>query len=165
MTRKCFYSFHYTPDNWRVSQVRNIGSLEDNQPASDNKWEEVTGGGDQAIKDWIQGQLIGRTCAIILAGKGTAGRKWINYEISEAWNKGMGVVVVYIHNLKNSLGEQTSKGGNPLDYVTLRKDNSKLSSVAKAYDPPFSLSKNVYDYITENLEEWVEEAIEIRKGF
>ncbi|MEW8354447.1 MAG: TIR domain-containing protein [Candidatus Thiodiazotropha sp.] len=25
MARKCFYSFHYNPDNWRVSTVRNIG--------------------------------------------------------------------------------------------------------------------------------------------
>lgn len=25
MARRTFYSFHYKPDNWRVSQVRNMG--------------------------------------------------------------------------------------------------------------------------------------------
>lgn len=165
MTRKCFYSFHYEPDNWRVSQVRNIGSLEDNKPVSDNSWEEVKKGGEQAIKNWILNQLNGRSCAIVLAGKETAGRKWISYEISEAWNKGMGVVVVYIHNLKNSKGLQSTKGGNPLSYVTMNRDNSKLSSLAKAYDPPYTDSAKVYEYITRNLESWVEEAIKIRNNY
>lgn len=35
MARRVFYSFHYVPDNWRVSQVRNIGAIEDNKPAKD----------------------------------------------------------------------------------------------------------------------------------
>ena len=39
MARKCFYSFHYQPDNVRASQVRNIGAIEGNQPVSDNDWE------------------------------------------------------------------------------------------------------------------------------
>ncbi len=37
--------------------------------------------------------------------------------------------------------------------------------VVKAYDPPYSRSVNVYDYITKNIEEWVEEAISIRNGY
>lgn len=41
MTRKCFYSFHYEPDNWRASQIREMGTLEGNRPATDNDWEEV----------------------------------------------------------------------------------------------------------------------------
>lgn len=44
MTRKCFYSFHYEPDNWRASQIREMGSLEGNRPATDNDWEEVKKG-------------------------------------------------------------------------------------------------------------------------
>jgi hypothetical protein len=29
MAKKCFLSFHYKPDNWRVSQVRQIGAIEE----------------------------------------------------------------------------------------------------------------------------------------
>ena len=68
MARKCFYSFHYKPDNWRVSTIRNIGSIEGNKAASDNDWETITKGGDAKIKEWIEEQMKGRTCAIILAG-------------------------------------------------------------------------------------------------
>lgn len=37
MTRRTFYSFHYMPDNWRGAQVRNMGVVESNEPASDSK--------------------------------------------------------------------------------------------------------------------------------
>ena len=57
---------------------------------------------------------------MILAGKDTANRKWINFEICEAWKKGMGVLVGYIHNLKDSAGEQARKGNNPLDHIAGR---------------------------------------------
>jgi hypothetical protein len=32
MPRKAFYSFHYVPDNWRASQVRNMGVVEGTSP-------------------------------------------------------------------------------------------------------------------------------------
>jgi MTH538 TIR-like domain (DUF1863) len=110
MARKCFYSFHYKPDNWRASQVRNIGVIEGNSPASDNDWEAVTKGGDDAIKRWISGQMNGRTCAVVLVGSGTGNRKWINYEIIKAWDDGLGVVGIYVHGLKDRSGETSSKG-------------------------------------------------------
>lgn len=28
MARRVFTSFHYVPDNWRASQVRNMGKIE-----------------------------------------------------------------------------------------------------------------------------------------
>ena len=65
MARKCFFSFHYVPDNWRASTIRQIGAIEGNQPALDNDWETVTKGGDAAIQKWIDSQMEGRTCAVI----------------------------------------------------------------------------------------------------
>lgn len=44
MARKCFYSFHYEPDNWRASTIRQIGAIEGNQPARDNDWESIASG-------------------------------------------------------------------------------------------------------------------------
>jgi len=162
MTRKVFYSFHYKPDNWRASQVRNMGAIEGNSPVSDNDWEEITGGGDSAIQEWIDNQLSGRSCSIVLIGQNTAGRKWINYEIEKSWNDGKGLVGIYIHNLKNKNGDQTSKGSNPFSSFTV--DDERLSNIVKAYDPPYSTSTNVYNHIKENIEDWAEEAIKIRNN-
>lgn len=164
MARRVFYSFHYKPDCWRVSQVRNIGTVEDNKPASDNDWETVTKGGDDQIKKWIADQMNGRSCTVLLIGKDTAGRKWINHEIIKTWDDKKGILGIYIHNLKNSSGEQSTKGSNPFDYITIAGTNNKLSSVVKVYDPPYSNSKDVYDYISKNIESWIDEAIKIRNN-
>ena len=93
MSRKAFYSFHFKPDSWRASQVRNIGVVDGNQPVSDNDWEDVKKGGDSAIQEWIDNQLAGRSCTIVLIGENTAGRKWIEYEIEKSWNDGKGSLV------------------------------------------------------------------------
>ena len=55
--RQVFYSFHYEPDSWRASQVRNMGIVEGNKPASDNDWETIKRGGANAIKRWINDQM------------------------------------------------------------------------------------------------------------
>lgn len=164
MGRRAFYSFHYELDNWRASIVRNMGSIEGNRPATDNDWENVKKGGDNAIENWIAGQMSGRTCTIVLAGSNTANRKWINHEIVQSWNKGLGVLVIYIHNLKDRYGRQSLQGNNPLEYITHGPTGKKLSTIAKAYYPPYADSKDVYDYIATNIESWIEDAIEIRKN-
>ena len=160
MARRAFYSFHYKPDNWRAAQVRNMGVITGNQPASDNDWETVKRGGDAAIKRWISGQMKGRSVAIVLIGEKTAGRKWIKYEIKKAWDDGKGVLGVYVHKLKDSDGNQSSKGRNPFDDITL--NGTKLSSIVNAHNPPYSSSTYVYDHIKDNLADWIETAIEIR---
>ena len=78
---RVFYSFHYQPDSWRVSMVRNIGALEGNEPAPDNDWETVKKRGNLAITEWIDRQMKGRSCTVVLVGSHTAERDWINYEI------------------------------------------------------------------------------------
>src|SRR6266849_2982853 len=100
MARRVFYSFHYKPDNSRAAQVRNMGVVDGNKPASDNDWEAITGRGDKAIEKWIDDQLDGKSCAVVLIGAGTAGRKWINYEIKTTWNNKKGLLGIYVHHLK-----------------------------------------------------------------
>jgi len=165
MARKVFYSFYFKEDNWRASQVRNMGVIEGNQPVSDNDWEQIKKDGDEAIKKWINEQLNGRSCTIVLIGAKTAGRKWIKYEIEKTWNDGKGLLGIYIHKLKDKDGNQTTKGKNPFDDFTIERDNSKLSSIVKVYDPHYSDSKDVYNYIKNNLASWVEEAINIRNNY
>jgi len=165
MSRNVFYSFHYKPDNWRASQVRNAGVVEGNLPCSDNDWESITGGGAAAIEKWIAGQMSGRSAAVVLVGNATAGRKWINYEISKAWTDGKGVVGVHIHNLQNSQGSQATKGSNPFDGLTMGSGGAKMSTIVKCYDPPYATSTKVYEYVSNNLADWVEEAIKIRNNY
>jgi len=162
--RQVFYSFHYKPDSWRVSQVRNIGVIEGNKPAPDNDWESIVNAGEQKIKNWIKEQMKGRSCTIVLVGENTAGRKWINHEIVESWNAGMGVVGIYIHGLKNKEEYISNQGKNPFDKITYGNDGKKLSAVVKCYNPAGSNSKERYAWISKYISDAVEEAIRIRNS-
>ena len=160
--RQVFYSFHYKPDCFRASTVRNIGAIEGNKPASDNDWETITSSGDEAIKKWINEQMKYRSCAVVLVGANTANRKWINYEIIKAWNEDKGVVGIYIHGLKNSQGNVSGKGNNPFDYIPYGDNGKKLSAIVKYYNPAGADSKEKYAWISKHLANAVEEAIKIR---
>ena len=118
--------------------------------------------GDDNIKRWINGQIDGRTVAIVLIGKDTYSRKWVKYEIKRAWEKGLGLFGIYIHGLKDQAGEQSEKGSNPFELFSF-KDGRKLSQVVKTYDPPYKCSTNVYDYIKDHISKWSEDAINARK--
>ena len=162
--RQVFYSFHYKPDSWRASQVRNIGVIEGNKPAPDNEWEKIASTGDEEIKKWIKEQMKYRSCTIVLVGNKTSNRKWINYEIVQSWNAGMGMVGIHIHGLKNNDGDTSEKGENPFDYITHGDTQKKLSAIVKCYNPAGTNSKEVYDLISKYISDAVEEAINIRNN-
>ncbi|HMO52381.1 MAG TPA: TIR domain-containing protein [Kiritimatiellia bacterium] len=164
MARRCFYSFHYNPDSHRASQIRQIGAIEGNRPASDNDWESVTRGGEAAIKRWIDNQLNGKSCTIVLVGAGTANRMWINYEIVKSWDAGLGVVGIRIHGLKNLQGQVSQIGANPFDYIIHGPTQNRLSTIVKCYNPSGLTSKDRYAWITQYISDAVEEAIVIRKN-
>jgi hypothetical protein len=109
--------------------------------------------------------MHGKSCVVVLIGANTAGRKWINHEIIKGWDDRRGVVGIYVHNLKNSNKEQSLKGGNPFANIRHGDTGQMLSSIVKAYDPPYYNSQYVYEHIQENLEAWVEEAISIRSRY
>lgn len=163
MARKVFYSFHYIPDAWRAAQVRNAGVVEGNQPVSDNDWETIKSSGDAAIARWIGGQMQGKSCAVVLIGSQTATRKWVRYEIEKAWADGRGVVGVYVHGLKDAAGRQATRGSSPFYGLTV--GGVSLYSVVEAHDPPYTTSDYVYGHIKDNLEGWVDRAVEIRKKY
>ena len=162
MARKAFYSFHYIPDNWRAGQVRGMGMIEGNQPVSDNDWETVTRGGDAAIGRWIATQMSGTSCTIVLIGNATAGRKWIDYELTKAWNDGKGLVGVHVHGLLDRHSQQTTIGSNPFTGFTVGPNKTPLQNIVRSHVPPYWRSTDVYAYIKSNLAQWVEEAITIR---
>lgn len=157
--KQCFLSFHYKPDSWRVQKVKNIGSIDEQTILTANKWEEIKKERDAAVEKWIENKMKGKECLIVLIGAKTAGRRWVKYEIKKAWAKGLGVMAIYVHSLKDANGEQSEKGSDP--FVGLKFDGESM--IGTIYDPPYKTSTYVYEYISDNIEEWVKSAIEARK--
>lgn len=165
--RQVFYSFHYEKDNWRVSQIKEMRFFSDDweiggqKLVSSNEWEEVKRRGDNAIKQWINEAMKNRSCVIVLVGSETADRKWVKYEIEQAWNSGKGLFGIYIHNLKDRNGNISQQGRNPFDCFTIQGSNRKLSDIVKCYNPN---PQDAYNDIRNNLLKWVEEVIRSRKS-
>ena len=157
--RQVFFSFEYNKDAWRASQVRNMGKVDSKSTFSDNDWEEVKKKSDAEIKKSINEQMEKRSCLVVLVGATTSGRKWINYEIERAYQLNKGIVGIHVHNLKDSAGNQTTKGSNPFYQIYIGEDNERLSKYVTCYDPPYTLSTNVYNDIKENIEQLIEDAI------
>jgi hypothetical protein len=166
--RQIFYSFHYDKDVFRVQQIRNIGALEENKPATPNTWEEVKKGGDTAIKKWIDDNMSGKTCVVVLVGEDTSNRSWVRYEIKKAWDEGKGILGIHIHNLKCPVRKKAypytegkcTIGTNP--FTTFTVGDKSLSSIVKCYNPD---KDDSYGDISKNLEKWIEEAIKIRSNY
>jgi len=143
----------------RVQQIRNIGAIEDNKPVSEDEWEEIKRKGNDSIKKWINDNMRNRSCVIVFVGEETANRKWVQYEIKKAWEDGKGLLGIYIHNIRCPRNGKCNKGNNPFEQFYL-KDGTKLSTKVKCYNPK---SDDAYNDIAENLENWIEDAIESRK--
>ena len=156
--KRVFLSFHYTKDNWRVQQIKNIGSIEGQSLLSYNEWEQVKKRGDAAIKQWINGQMSGRSCVVVLIGSDTANRKWIHYEISHAWENGKSIVGLYIHKLKDINGNQSTIGSNPFSYIKL-ENGKTLADYIPCINPVGISSTDTYNWIKGNIEAVVEKAV------
>lgn len=157
--RQVFFSFEYNKDCWRAGQVRNMGKVDSSSTFSDNDWEEVKEKTDAKIKEWIDAQMAKRSCLVVLIGETTSGRKWINYEIEKAYELNKGIVGVYIHNLKDSDGDQTSQGSNPFYQIYIGDKNERLSKYVTCFDSTYKSSQYVYDDISQNIEQLIEDAI------
>lgn len=142
MARRVFFSFHYDRDIWRLNQIRNIGEIVGTSAAGFHDaslWEEAKTKGDQAIKALIDEALKNTSVTVVCIGAATAGRKYIDYEISQSIARGNGILGVRINHLKNKDGATDSAGAVP-----------KLLSDAGA---------PVYTYVDHaTLKKWIEDA-------
>jgi hypothetical protein len=156
VARRVFFSFHYENDIWRAQTVKNSWvTAKDREQAgfwNASLEEEAKTKGDAAVKKMIDEALKGASVTAVLIGSETASRKYVLYEIEKSYADGMGILGIYIHQLKNSSGVTSTKGANPLDSVS--SPTKKLSAVFKTYD---WVDDNGY----ENLGSWVEAAAKI----
>lgn len=157
--RQVFFSFEYNKDVWRAAQVRNMDKVSGNSTFSDNDWEEVKSKKDADIKEWIDSQMSMRSCIVVLVGKTTSTRKWVKYEIEKAYELNKGIVGIYIHGLKDEDGNQTTQGSNPF-YMVYTNGGERLSKYVTCYNPPYSISSNVYNDINNNIAHLIENAID-----
>jgi hypothetical protein len=158
MARKVFFSFHYDRDIFRVSQVRNSGitkaGIEQAGFIDHADWESVERQGDPAIQRWIDAQMRGASVIAVLIGAETAGRPWVDYEIKRGFNQGLGLLGIYIHQLKDPrTGLTDSRGTNPFARFTVtdRPGNPSLSALVPTYD---WVTQDGY----KNFGKWVEDA-------
>lgn len=136
--KKVFFSFHYDLDSWRVQQIRNMGVVEGQRVCNTNDWEQIKKSGDKSIQNWIDRQMKGCDCVIVLIGEKTHTRQWVKYEVKRAKELGIPIFGIFIHNLKDKKNKTTRKGQNVFDI--------------HCYEPN---SKGAYHDIKDNLESWI----------
>ncbi len=114
--RKTFFSFHYQRDIWRVNVVRKSNVI-DAQAAAGwddaSLWESSKRTGDHAIKKLIDDGLEGTSVTVVLIGKETAQRKYVNYEIEQSLKRGNGLIGVHIHQIADQTGSTHGRGAVP----------------------------------------------------
>jgi hypothetical protein len=160
MARKIFFSFHYERDAWRAGQVRNCNVVagQDQYGFIDAvDWESIKKKGDSAIERWIDDQLKNTSVTVVLIGAETADREWVQREIVKSWNRGNGIVGIWIHNIKDQDQKTDTPGRNPLEDFKL-PDGTILSSICKTYDWVIGDGRK-------NLGKWADEADDIRAKY
>ena len=76
---------------------------------------------------------------------------------------GLGVLGIYIDGLKDCDGNTSKVGANP--FSAIRFGSKTLDQIVEAYRPSGEESTSIYNYIKENISNWVETAITIRKAY
>lgn len=157
MTRRVFFSFHYEQDVWRAGQVRNSWVTKQDREAAGYwdavAWEEVKRKGKTAVENWIDQQLKNTSVTIVLIGSETANREYVQYEVRKSYERGNGLLGVYIHNLKDSNQRTNIQGENPFASLYLENGMRKtyLSEIYPTYD---WIKDDGYN----NLPRWIEAA-------
>jgi len=157
MPRKTFFSFHYKNDVWRAMQVRNSWVTKDDKEAAgfidSADFEKLEKEGEDAIHRWITKQLDGTSVTVVLIGSDTSNRPYVKYELQKSYQKGNGMLGIYIHNQKDKDGNTATKGSN--SFGEIGKDSNGNSVY-------FSIEYPCYDWVDgngyNNMGKWIEAA-------
>ena len=157
MARRAFFSFHYENDVWRANVVRNSWVTKPGSEAAGfvdaADFEEVKKGGEGAIKRWIEKQLDGTSVTVVLIGSQTNQREYVKFELSKSYEKGNGLLGIYIHQIKDRNGNTSAKGSNHFGEIGKDKNGNPVyfSSAYKSYD---WVDYDGYN----NLGDWIKQA-------
>lgn len=112
-----FYSFHYERDVNRVQLIRNMGKIEGQPLLNAQEWERVRAQGASAVKRWIDEQMKYKSVVIVLIGRETESRSWVQYEIQKAWDDKKPLLGIRIHGL-SSMGASDVAGPDPFTHIS-----------------------------------------------
>lgn len=160
MARRVYFAFHYQNDISRVNVVRNSWVTQEREAAGffdASLWEKAKRTGEDAIKRMINDGIKGTSVTVFLLGSETAGRPWVRYELEKSHENGNGLLSIFVHNIKNLLGQFAYQGPNILDQFHVPGERGRpiyLSQIYRSYDW-------VHNKGYSNFGEWVEEAARI----
>jgi hypothetical protein len=89
-------------------------------------FEKVKRQGDQAIRNWINGQLQGTSVTVVLVGAKTCSSRWVRYEIDQSEMRGNGMLGIDISKIPDFDGNTTDRCGRipaGYDFYLWYKDN------------------------------------------
>lgn len=154
MTRRVFFSFHYQRDVTRAMVVRNSWVTQEREAAGffDGSLEEkAKREGDEAVRRLINAGLNNTSVTVILIGAETSTRRWVTYEIQQSYDRGNGMLGVYVHNIAGFNRLPDYQGPNPFANLVLKDSRKSLSALYPTYDW-------ARDSGYQNLGAWVEQA-------
>ena len=131
MVRRVFFSFHYERDIWRANIVRNSWVTHRDHEAAGfwdaSLWEESKTKGEESIIKMIDQGLNNTSVTVVLIGTQTSERKYVLYEIKQSYNKGNGLLGIFIHGLKDQNQKKDRKGKNPFKNIYIDKKWYRLN--------------------------------------
>src|SRR6266487_3699250 len=165
MPRRVFFSFHHQGDSWRVGQVRNSWVAQKgatNSFLDAAAWEALQRKGEEAVKAWIDREMLGTGVTVVLIGRHTATRPYVQYEIRQSMRNRKGLLGIHIHSIRDRNLRTTLKGHNPLDAFTVTRDDLWFWWLGMKSEQRLSDIFQTFDWEQDdgrsNMPEWIEEA-------
>lgn len=162
MSRRVFFSFHYDEDINRSMTVRNSWVTQGKEAAGfidKAEFEKVKKSGESAICRWIDNQLEGTSVTVVLIGRETLDRPFVQYEIRKSIERENAIIGVHINGIRDMRTQKTSLRGNPHTIIGYYNEGTP------AYFD--YICDGLYDYSKDNgyinLGSWIEIAAQ-RKG-
>ena len=157
MVRRVFFSFYYEEDINRSMVVRNSWVTQGKEAAGfidKAEFEKVKKDGESAIYRWIDKQLEGTSVTVVLIGRETLNRRYVQYEIRKSIKRGNAIIGVYINEIKDMRTQMTTSKGNSHTIIGYYNDGTP------AYFD--DICDGLYDYTQNNgyynLGSWIEKA-------
>lgn len=97
-------------------------------------WEDAKRKGDAALRKVIQEGLSGSSVTVALAAAETWNRPWVRYEIVRSFERGNGLMTLWINGQRDSEGNTASRGFDPMDCLSYQISSDGRTAKIKYYD-------------------------------